>query len=119
MAFNLSELLAHFAKGKLISFISAVSSLYTVIALSFSAPAAKSSMNVLLCISGAAVRNMTLCLSACSLNASDSKNGLQVRPNGSRVKRVSHNFIRRIVVSFTVLRDFVPEKSSQVSLFLV
>ena len=88
MAFSFSELLAHFAKGKLISFINAVSSYYMMIApLSFSAPAAKSSIYVLLSTSGAAVGNVPLCLSACSLSAAESKNGLQVRPKGSRVKQ--------------------------------
>jgi hypothetical protein len=54
--------------------------------LSFYAPAAKSSVNVLLSISGTTVGNVTLCLSVRSLSAVDSKKGLQMRPNGSRVK---------------------------------
>ena len=36
---------------------------------------------------GAVTWNVTLCLSACSLSVVDSKNGLQMRPDGSRVKR--------------------------------
>ena len=87
MAFRCLELLANFAKGNLIIFISAVSSKYMAIALlPFSAPAAKSSMNVILSLSGAIVGNVTLYLSACSLSVAESKNGLQVRPNGSLVK---------------------------------
>ena len=36
---------------------------------------------------GAVTWNVTLCLSAYSLSVADSKNGLQVRPDSSRVKR--------------------------------
>ena len=52
-----------------------------------SAPVAKSSINMLVSTRAAAVGKVSLCMVASSRNDAERRNGLQVRPKGSRAKR--------------------------------
>ena len=81
--------------------------------LSFSAPAAKLSIKILLSTRVAAVGNSDLYMSASSLIVADRRKGLHVRPNGSRVKRY---VISSIVIPVLILGNAIPKEPRQVAL---